>query len=207
MKTAGLGSAGRPSDRRQQTRNLVLDAALRLFTEHGYLGVRVEDIAKKAGVSRATFYKHFAEREQILAELFERLLGPESDSAAPQVLDLSEPGSAEAQLLAVVEAAVGRILEQEQLARFVYSLPVRHSALLRPGARTTPPVFTQVTHILEVAAQQGAIRQDVPVPLLARHVLEGMETAMRDWAENRVDDPLAHVRLMLSVALQGLTKK
>ena len=75
MKTAGLGSVARSTERRQQTRDLVLDTALRLFNEHGYLGVRVEDIAQQAGVSRATFYKHFAEREQVLAELFERLLG------------------------------------------------------------------------------------------------------------------------------------
>ena len=68
MKTAGLGSVGRSTDRRRQTRDLVLDAALRLFSEHGYLGVRVADIAKEAGVSRATFYQHFAEREQILAD-------------------------------------------------------------------------------------------------------------------------------------------
>ncbi|HSO04373.1 MAG TPA: helix-turn-helix domain-containing protein, partial [Candidatus Limnocylindrales bacterium] len=73
MGTAGLGSGARSTDRRQQTRDLVLDTALRLFNEHGYLGVRVEDIAQQAGVSRATFYKHFAEREQVLAELFERL--------------------------------------------------------------------------------------------------------------------------------------
>ena len=50
MKTAGLGSVARSTDRRQQTRDLVLDTALRLFNEHGYLGVRVEDIAQQAGL-------------------------------------------------------------------------------------------------------------------------------------------------------------
>ena len=64
-----MGSVARSTDRRQQTKDRVLDTALRLFNERGYLGVRVEDIAQQAGVSRATFYKHFAEREQILAEL------------------------------------------------------------------------------------------------------------------------------------------
>lgn len=206
MRTAGLGSAGRSAGRRQQTRDLVLDAALRLFTEHGYLGVRVQDIAKHAGVSRATFYKHFAEREQILAELFERLLGAESE-AAPPPADLNGSGSAEQQIVDVVEDAVGRMLEQEKLARFVYSLPVRHSALLRPGVRTTPPVFAQVTRLLEQAAERGEVRRDVSVALLARHVLEAMETAMRDWAEGHVDDPLGHVRLMLGLAFQGVTTR
>jgi len=47
----------------------------------------------------------------------------------------------------------------------------------------------------------------VPVALLARHVLEAMETAMRDWAEDRVDDPAGHVRLTLGLAFQGVTNR
>jgi AcrR family transcriptional regulator len=175
----------------------MLDTALELFSEHGYLGVRVEDIAKRSGVSRATFYKHFSEREQILAELFERLLGTASEQ---------EPGSGpvEQQVVAAIEGAVARMLEQEQLARFVYSLPVRHSALLRPGVRATPYVFEQVTRLLEQGAGTGEIRTDVPAPLLARHVLAALETAMRDWAEGEVDKPLGRVRLLLALSLDGI---
>lgn len=202
LGAAGLG-LGRSTDRRQETRDLVLDTALRLFNEHGYLGVRVEDIAKQAGVSRATFYKHFAEREQILAELFQRLLGTESGTADG---DLPTSGSTEQQVVAVVESAAQRMLEQEQLARFVYSLPVRHSALLRPGGHSTPPVFAQVTRMIEQGVVRGEVRDDVPVDLLARHILGAMETALRDWAEGRVDDPLTHLRLLLGLSFHGATR-
>lgn len=204
MKTAGLGSVARSTDRRQQTRDLVLDTALRLFNEHGYLGVRVEDIAQQAGVSRATFYKHFAEREQILAELFERLLG--ADSAPTESLDPPDSATSEHQVTTAVEDAVRRMLSQEDLARFVYSLPVRHSALLRPEVATTPPVFVEVTHLLEQGVQRGEVRDDIPVDLLARHVLAALEAAMRDWAEGRVDDPVEHVRMMLALSFHGVTK-
>jgi len=201
-RTAGLGLSG-AEDRRLRTRNQVLDAALRLFDEHGYLGVRVEDIATEAGVSRATFYKHFTEREQVLAELFERLLGAEEALAPEPPADASQ--TTERQIVGLVEAAVRRMLEQERLARFVYSLPVRHSALLRAGARTTPPVFQQVNRLLERAVEQGAVRDDLPVALLTRHVLDALETGMRDWAEARAKDPLGHVRLMLELAFSGLS--
>ena len=200
-RTAGLGASG-AGQRRARTRNQVLDAALRLFDEHGYLGVRVEDIATEAGVSRATFYQHFAEREQVLAELFERLLGTEEDLAPERPADASQ--TTEQQIVELVEAAVRRMLEQERLARFVYSLPVRHSALLRAGARTTPPVFQQVTRLLERAVEHGTVRDDLPVALLARHVLNALETGMRDWAEDRAEDPAGHVRLMLELAFHGL---
>lgn len=204
MGTAGLGSGARSTDRRQQTRDLVLDTALRLFNEHGYLGVRVEDIAQQAGVSRATFYKHFAEREQILAELFERLLGAEATPTTS--IDLPDSATAEQQVVTAVEEAVRRMLAQEDLARFVYSLPVRHSALLRPEVRTTPPVFAQVTDLLEQGVDRGEIRDDIALDLLARHVLAALETAMRDWAEGRIDDPVEHVRTMLTLSFHGATR-
>lgn len=204
MGTAGLGSGARSTDRRQQTRDLVLDAALRLFNEHGYLGVRVEDIAQQAGVSRATFYKHFAEREQVLAELFERLLGAEAATTAS--LDPPASATVEQQVVTAVEDAVARMLAQEDLARFVYSLPVRHSALLRPEVRTTPPVFAQVTDLLEEGVHRGEIRDDIAIDLLARHVLAALETAMRDWAEGRIDDPVEHVRMMLTLSFHGAAK-
>ncbi|HYO85735.1 MAG TPA: TetR/AcrR family transcriptional regulator [Dermatophilaceae bacterium] len=203
-RTAGLGSAVRSTDRRGQTRDQVLDAALQLFNEHGYLGVRVEDIAKQAGVSRATFYKHFSEREQILSDLFERLLGAGGESAPYE--ETTSAGSVHQQVALVVEGAVRRMLEQEQLAKFVYGLPIRQSALLPPGEPNTPPAFTQVTRLLERAAKRGEVRVDLPVALLARHVLAALETGMRDWAEDRVDDPLDRVRLMLDLAFQGITR-
>jgi len=105
-----------------------------------------------------------------------------------------------------VEDAVQRMLAQEDLARFVYSLPVRHSALLRPEIRTTPPVFVEVTHLLEQGVHRGEVRDDIPVDLLARHVLAALETAMRDWAEGRVEDPMAHLRTMLTLSFHGVTR-
>jgi AcrR family transcriptional regulator len=207
VRTAGLGPASRSTGQRRQTRDLVLDAALRLFTEHGYLGVRVEDIAKEAGVSRATFYKHFIEREQVLAELFERLLGAEA--GPEQLLDSSGSGSGstEQQVTALVEEAVRRMVGQEHLARFVYSLPVRHSALLRPGALSVPPVFGRVSALLERGAERGEVRHDVPLPLLTRQVLDALETAMRVWAEGHAQDPIEHVRLILGLTFSGVTSR
>lgn len=203
VRGAGLGSAGRSTARRRATRDGIVDTALRLFAERGYLGVRVEDIASAAGVSRATFYTHFAEREEILAGLFERLLGrePEANPAGSALT-----GSTEDQVRAVVEAAAGELLEQEQLARFVYSLPLRHSALLDPGTQRAPYVLLQVSQLLERGLATGDIRDDLSVGLLTRHVHDALETAMRDWAEGHADDPIAHLRALLDLAFHGIDR-
>jgi AcrR family transcriptional regulator len=200
VRAAGLGGVSRAARGRPMTREVVLDTALRLFSERGYLGVRVEDIAREAGVSRATFYKYFSEREEILATLFQRLLG---DDALPEV-DAS--GDTETRIRAVAAAAVRQMLEQEQLARFVYSLPVRHSALLDPGAAATPAVFRRIHQLVADGVAREDLRDDVAVDVLCVHVHAAVETAMRDWAEGRVDDPLPQVGQLLDLAFHGVAR-
>jgi AcrR family transcriptional regulator len=57
-------------------------AADQLFQERGYAGTRVADIAERAGVAAASFYRHFSSK----TEAFETITGsspPEHDAAAP----------------------------------------------------------------------------------------------------------------------------
>lgn len=190
---------GRPrATRREKARDLLVGTALRLFSERGYIGVRVEDIATAAGISRATFYKYFSEREEILAELFTRLLG-QGPIPAP-------PGEVETTLERVETLLVTtteHMLQDPVLARFVYTLPIRHAALLGEGAR--PPVLDTVEDMLAQAATAGVVRDDIPSQLLAAHLGRTYEAAMRDWAEGRTDDAPGQVRLLLNLALHGIT--
>src|SRR5579862_4391699 len=59
-------------ERSRDTRQAIVRAALKLFAERGYeTGVddtTAEEIAKRAGVAKATFYYHFARKEDIFLE-------------------------------------------------------------------------------------------------------------------------------------------
>ena len=61
--------------RRKQDRPAeLLDAALALFVEKGFAAARAEDIAARAGVSKATLYLYFRSKEELLQALIaERL--------------------------------------------------------------------------------------------------------------------------------------
>jgi len=54
-----------------QTRAQILAVALELFGERSFHDVAVDDLAKAAGVSRATLYQYFESKEEIFAELLE----------------------------------------------------------------------------------------------------------------------------------------
>jgi AcrR family transcriptional regulator len=59
----------RRSERARQTRRRVLDAALALFLERGYVASTIEAIAEQADVSPETIYSTFGNKRSLLAEL------------------------------------------------------------------------------------------------------------------------------------------
>ena len=65
-----LDRIGTSGHRRKQTRpRELLDAALALFVERGFAAARAEDIATRAGVSKATLYLYFRSKEDLLKTL------------------------------------------------------------------------------------------------------------------------------------------
>lgn len=59
---------GRPPD--VEARGRILEALRRLLEAHEYESLSVELLLREAGVSRATYYKHFESKEQALVALF-----------------------------------------------------------------------------------------------------------------------------------------
>lgn len=54
---------------KQQTRRLLLDTGLALFSEKGYAATTIDDIAAAAGTTRTTFYLHFGSKAALTKEL------------------------------------------------------------------------------------------------------------------------------------------
>jgi AcrR family transcriptional regulator len=55
---------GRPRDERAT--QAITDAALRQLSEHGYAGISMESIAGEAGVARATVYRRFRDKADLI---------------------------------------------------------------------------------------------------------------------------------------------
>jgi AcrR family transcriptional regulator len=52
-------------------RERLLEAAAAVFSRSGYADASAEAIARAAGMSKATFYEHFANKEECILELFD----------------------------------------------------------------------------------------------------------------------------------------
>jgi AcrR family transcriptional regulator len=64
-----MAAASRPAD---PSTEAILDAALLEFERHGFHRVALDDVARRAGVSRTTIYRRFANRDQLVGAVIER---------------------------------------------------------------------------------------------------------------------------------------
>jgi AcrR family transcriptional regulator len=62
----------RTEDKRHESKNLLVNTALRLFAEKGYDATSIRNIATEAGVSLGLLYNYFASKEDLLLEIFRR---------------------------------------------------------------------------------------------------------------------------------------
>ena len=50
----------------------ILEEALQLFSQNGYTGTSMNDIAAKLGVTKAALYKHYKSKQEILDSIVEK---------------------------------------------------------------------------------------------------------------------------------------
>ena len=76
------GPASTVGPRAQRTTALIMDTARDVFLAKGYHGLRIDDIADAAGVSRASFYTYFPSKRDLLLAL-----GQQTFQATDRALD------------------------------------------------------------------------------------------------------------------------
>jgi AcrR family transcriptional regulator len=82
----------------EERRGAILDSALEVFAERGFLGSSIDDIARAAGISKALIYEHFDSKQDLYlaliglhtGELFQRLA--ENAGAGPPSAERLERG-------------------------------------------------------------------------------------------------------------------
>jgi AcrR family transcriptional regulator len=65
----------RKIDRRvQRTKKLLRESMLNLIMERGYDEINIQDVTDKANLGRATFYLHYKEKDDLLADVMQQLM-------------------------------------------------------------------------------------------------------------------------------------
>ena len=120
---------------KQQTRAKVLAAARRLFSEEGYEGATIRDIAAAAGMSTGAVFANFSDK----SDLFREIMITDMAALAEAMRDAGQKGAGvEDALLKIFMAGYGFYKSQLPLARAAFS--VGWSPVDGPTLRRASPV-------------------------------------------------------------------
>jgi AcrR family transcriptional regulator len=159
-------AADDPSGRRRSaeaTRDKLLLAAVELFAEHGYAGIRVRHIAARAGVTTGAIYAHYNDVASLLADAAGRAV----DYAVQSIADVA-PGELASVLRSFVTETTGHGLSREQSLLLEAFVAARREERLR---QVLSEVLRDRLVLLEKtvteAQARGEIRADLPASALA----------------------------------------
>lgn len=111
-------SARQPRLAAAERRELIEDAAARLFAEQGYAATTVEQIVAAAGVSKPMLYRHFESKQDLHMKLLER----RRDELAAAALDELLAGDSDlgARLYAMLDAWFAHVERHPHTSRLLF---------------------------------------------------------------------------------------
>ena len=166
-------------------RDRLAEAAFDLFNEHGYEQTTVDDIAERAGLGRATFFRHYRSKEDVIFPDHDRLLG--------QVRDRLRSTGHDTALAAVSDAVrlvLLHYLDEGDLARRRYALTSTVPAL-RDREIVSVARYQRLfrEYIAEWMAGQGE-SDALQAELMAAAVASAHNHVLRRWLRGDSADPV-----------------
>jgi TetR/AcrR family acrAB operon transcriptional repressor len=107
--------ARRTKDEALETRNVILDTAERVFSEHGVSRTSLADIAAAAGVTRGAIYWHFQDKADLFCKMVARVTLPMED--APCQVDHGAAADPLASIRSMMVSILRRTREDPQARR------------------------------------------------------------------------------------------
>jgi AcrR family transcriptional regulator len=148
-KTANVGK-----DERIPPRERILAVAADLFYRHGIRAVGVDAIAVGAGTNKMTLYRHFASKDELVAEYLRRLA--DKASASWDQLAARHPGKPRAQLHGWLENMAAHLASGDQRGCALSNAAVELPEKDHPARRVIEAFKTaQRQRIIELCSAAG----------------------------------------------------
>jgi TetR/AcrR family transcriptional regulator, mexJK operon transcriptional repressor len=104
-----------PETRSARKRRAIVEAATSAFLDKGYDGTTMDDVATRAAVSKPTVYSHFADKEQLFAEIVRTTADQVDDLVRLVAGTLFDPGDLENDLTELAYRLITALMQPPML--------------------------------------------------------------------------------------------
>ena len=169
------GTPKKPSRIQQRNRRAILEAALEVFSRHGYRGATLDQIATEAGLSKPNLLYYFESKENIHRTLLNQLLETWLD---PLVV-LDAEGDPVEEILSYVQRKLDMAQEFPRESRLFANEILQGAPRLRPDLENDlKPLFDQKCALIQGWVDEGRLP-----PLDPRHLLFSIWAATQHYAD------------------------
>lgn len=202
------GSPKKPSRIQQRNRKAILDAALNVFSRHGYRGATLDQIASEAGLSKPNILYYFDGKEDIHVTLLSQLM----DTWLDPLVEMDAGGDPVEEILAYVQRKLDMARELPRESRLFAGEILQGAPRMRPELEThLKELFDEKCALITDWVTQGRLP-----PLDPRHLIFSIWATTQHYAdfETQVDVLLGkdadtyggastHLRKMFGALLQN----
>lgn len=175
----GVSITQAPGNRSLQKRNLILNAAMHHFAEHGYEAARVGDMANHLGIAKGSVFQHFGSKDGLFFEVYKSAL-----RALPPYLDVPSDVK-DAGFFAVVRYRLSLPVQFWEQYRVPYRIVLlgNYGSDINLKKRIARFVATEdplgAAAFVKMGIERGELRTDVD-PVLITSILECTFERMQD---------------------------
>ncbi len=166
--------------RKLEFRDKILEAAIELFETQGCDATTLDDICRVADVSRPTFYKHYATKQELILELGQKLWMRISKELSAAALDKHD--STRRYVEVFFETVRKEIAKYQRLEREL----IRQSMMADPHESKSAQLLQVLTNMFAAVYTLGKKRGDIgnrfPVDFLADMTMGAINVVMMNWA-------------------------
>lgn len=174
-------------EKMQAVKDRIFQAAMELFQQQGYENTSVEEITRKAGVSKGTFFTHFPTKDAVFSAIGAIFVEYMQDIVETGLL---ESRSAQQLLKESIHMTADWCIKNKPMIRQVLTSGMYHPSM---GSRSTSNRVAMVgllKRIIQAGQEQGEFYEALPIED-ASSVLTGIYfTVMYDWINDGCTWPL-----------------
>ncbi len=162
-----------------ETKNTLFSVALSLFARYGFENVTVDEVTRKAGVSKGTFYTHFETKESVLVEQFHMI-----DQHYDEILQtIPEDASAGDRLLLLIGAMTYYCANVcgIEVMRVVYASQINASRTVKILNNKDRKLYIHLGEIVAQGRKTGEFLTAMPDDEVVEWLMRSARGLIYDW--------------------------
>lgn len=189
-----------------KTKQKVFESAVRLFSSRDYSQVSVDSIVKLAGVSKGSFYLHYASKDALVTEIIKNQVAKVDTDYRRFIDSIPDDISTESLFLSMVDKITDVLMEIGcDKMQILYKAQITKDVDTGEVTSYNREIYKMFSDVLIRGIKRGELKTDISLEILTKHFMMAIRGVTYEWCVRYPEfDYKAEALLHFNLLLKGL---